>query len=490
MHLAQNERQPKGLRVLFMTEMWERFAFYVVQVLLLLYMSEKLSFSDDKAFILMGTYSALLYLTPVVGGYIADKYFGFQKTIIYGGWLFVIGYTLLSLPLERTFYLGLAVIIVANGLFKPNAMSILGELYRGPEDHRRDPGYTIYYMGMNIGALLPPLFLGSLVILVNWSVGFFMAALGMVLSMVVFHLGRYQLNHAGGIPDKSLLHHPFRKWRAWGLLIVGTGAGIGVIDFLFRYTQEVNYFVVIVSVLFLLVVIYFLFKEHGVARKRMAAALILTVISAGFWMFYAQGYSSVVLFAKRNMSKHLIGLPFDAEGTQLFNPLFIIILSPFLSKLWIVLSRTNKDWSTPLKFAWGVFFMAFGYLVLGLACKYLGYEALVSPLWVGAGFFFGSLGELLLSPVGLAMITTLSPKQHIGIMMGVWFLIQAAAAALGGKLATIATILPHFTLSESLQVYTHAFLVFFWLCFVLSLVAFLCVPLLNRLIHPKGGNFG
>ena len=488
MSVVFKEKQPKGLRVLFMTELWERFAFYTVQTLLILYMSEKLNLSDDRTFLLFGIFSALLYLTPVIGGYLADKYFGFQQSIVFGGWLFVIGYLLLALPHPHAFYLGLSVIIVANGLFKPNVTSILGELYEGPEDHRRDPGYTLFYMGMNIGSLFPPLFLGTLVVLVNWSAGFLAAALGMFLSMVVYYLGRYQLNHAGGIPKDSVMHHPYKKKRVLWILLLGIVASIAVIDVLMRFTQEANYFVIIASIAFLLVMIYFLFQEKGRDRMRMGAALILTVISGGFWTFYTQGSTSVVLFAKRNMSKHILGFPIDAEGTLFFNPFFIIILSPLISKLWINLSRKNKDWTTPIKFAWGVFFMAFGYLILGIGCKFFGHEAFVSPWWVGTSFFFQAFGELLLSPVGLAMITTLSPHRHIGIMMGFWFLIQAAASAVGGKLATFATILPHFSFEESLRIYSHAFLLFFWLCFVLAIIAFICVPMLNRMIHPKSRN--
>ena len=488
MSIALEEKQPKGLKVLFMTELWERFAFYAVQTLLILFMSEKLHFSDTRAFILFGAYSALVYLSPVIGGYLADKYFGFQQMIVSGGWLFVIGYLVLSLPYSWAFYLGLSLNIVANGLFKPNVTSILGELYRGPEDHRRDPGYTWFYMGMNIGALLPPLFLGVVVVFVNWSAGFLTAAIGMFLSMVFYYVGRRQLNHAGAIPKESILHRPHKKKRVLWIFFIGIIVSVVVVDVLLRFTLEVNYFVIIVSIVFLLMVIYFLFQEKGKERMRMAAALILTVISAGFWIFYTQGSTSLILFAKRNMGKHFLGLPIDPEGTLFFNPFFIIIFSPLFSKLWTVLSRKKKDWSTPIKFAWGVFFMAFGYLVLGLGCRFFGNEALVSPWWVAISYLFQAIGELLLSPVGLAMITALSPHKHIGIMMGVWFLIQAAASAIGGRLATFATVLPHFTIEESLKIYSRAFLLFFWLCFVLSIIAFIFVPLLNRMIHQKNGD--
>ncbi len=479
------EKQPKGLRLLFMTELWERFAFYTLQTLLILFMSEKLDYSDDRAFLLFGAYSAMLYLTPVIGGYIADKYLGFQKTIIFGGWLFVIGYALLAIPDNRAFYLGLSINVIANGLFKPNVTSILGELYDGPEDHRRDPGYTLFYMGMNIGSLLPPLFLGALVVLVSWSAGFLTASFGMLLSMVVFYIGRYQLQGAGSLPEESILRHKPKKWRFYFLFFLGIVVSIALVNVLFRFSAEVDWVVIIASILIIIVVLYFLFKEKGPARMRMGAALILTVISAGFWTFYIQGSTSLVLFAKRNMGKQFLGFDLNPEATQFFNPFFIIIFCPLISKLWIALSRRNKDWSTPIKFAWGIFWMAFGYLILGLGCKFFGAEAFVSPWWLVTSFGFQSLGEVLLSPVGLAMITALSPHEHIGLMMGVWFLLQAAAFAIGGRLATFATILPHFSIEQSLEVYTRAFLIFFWICFVLSIIAFICVPLLNKMIHPR-----
>ncbi|OGN52834.1 MAG: hypothetical protein A2Y28_03750 [Chlamydiae bacterium GWC2_50_10] len=479
------DKQPQGLRLLYATELTERIAFYTLQTLLILYMSEGLNLSDDRAYLLFGAYSALLYLTAVVGGYLADRFLGFQKAILFGGWLFVLSYLLLVIPDQHFFYLGLSVNIVANGLFKPNVTSILGELYEGPEDPRRDAGYTLFYMGINIGSLLPPLFLGGLILWFNWQGGFSLAVLAMLVAMWIFLKGRGQLKGAGGIPLASLYHHRGKKRVFLILFFSVITLVIFFLYLLLHFAAEVDLFVGVVSILFILMVLYLVFKEKGRERVRMGAALLLTIISTAFWTFYAQQPTSLVLFAKRNMRKELLGIPLDAEATLFFSPFFIILFCPLLSKLWLYLQHRRRDWSTPIKFAFGILLMALGFLILGIGTRFFGKEALLSPWWMIFCFAFQALGEVLLSPIGLSMITALSPHAHIGLMMGVWFLAQASAFALGGKLATFSTVLPRFTLEESLAVYSRAFLLFFWICFFFAVVAFLLAPLLNRMIHPK-----
>lgn len=477
--------QPKSLYLLFFTELWERFGFYTVQTIIVLYMVGSLKLSDKHADILYGTFSGLLYLTPAIGGYIADRYIGFQKAIIWGGILFIIGYLMTSVPGERAFFVGLSFLIVANGFFKPNVSSIVGTLY-GTHDARRDGGFTIFYMGINIGSLIPPLFIGAIVHKYGWHIGFLFAALGMVIGMIVFAIGRSRLEGRGAMPEYSPLRKNRRNRIGFNaLLCVGIVVSLFLFQVCFAYPEYTDVIVYIGTVLIFLMVLYFLLKEKGAARNKMIASLILIAVSIGFWALYNQTFSSLMLFANRNMDKNFLGIHINAEFTQFFNPFFIIVLSPFLSRFWIGLARKNKNPSTPLKFAFGVLFIALGFLVLAAGANFFGYDGLTSPWWLTFSYFLQTVGELLLSPVGLAMITILSPPRLVGMMMGVWFLSISVASIIAGQLATLAAVPKDLTVQASRPIYAHAFTLFGSITVGLAVVSFALVPLIKRLINSE-----
>jgi POT family proton-dependent oligopeptide transporter len=419
----------------------------------------------------------------VVGGYFADKYLGIKQSIYWGASLFIIGYLLMSLPQQRAFYLGLSFLCIGNGFFKPNIMNILGQLYSGPEDHRRNSGFTLFYMSINMGALLPPLFLGPLVKAFNWEAGFMLALFGMIFSFVIVFLGRMQLKRYGNIPLGSQYRTKGKRKNFLWLFGGGLVVCIALLDLLLRFARQVDYLVIGISIIFLGVVFYYLSQEPKIKRMRMTAALILTLISGGFWMFYAQGSSLLVLFAKRSMEMRVFGLPLNPEIILFFTPFFIIILCPFLSKLWLYLAHRAKDPSTPVKFALGIFLMAAAYFVLALSVSLFRGSSTVSVGWIGLSYLFQAVGELLISPVGLAMITVLSPKEHLGLMMGIWFLIQAAAFALSGELGSVAAITSDMSNQQVALVYSKAFFFYACLCFALALVALFCIPLLKKLMR-------
>lgn len=484
MTLEFEEKQPKGFGLIFFSELWERFAFYALQTLLILYMTEQLDFTDRKSFLLFGAYSALLYLATVAGGYLSDKYIGMKRAIYSGGILFFIGYSLLALPSTMAFFSGLSVIIVANGLFKPSMMTFLGEMYPSIADPRRDAGYTLFYMGMNIGAMIPPLFLGFIVVNLGWNWGFGTAAVAMIISLVIFYGGRARIEEFGNLPFNSVCHDPNKNGLFWFLFVIGVALAIAMMAFVLHMPEYINLFFIIASILCLIAVFYFLYKETRIKQLKMLAALALTLISGGFWIFYTQAATSMVLFAKRNMEQELFGFPFNPETILFCTPFFIIILSPLLSKFWLSLAHREKTPSTPTKFAWGILLMSVGYLILGTGTSYYHVDYVVSSGWVVSSYFFQALGELFLSPVGLAMITILSPHKHVGLMMGFWFLIQGAASIIGIYLASFAAVLPEYTRATSLAIYGRAFLIYFWLSFSLAVVAFICIPFINKLMQP------
>lgn len=476
------EKQPRGLYLLFFTELWERFGFYTLQTIIILYMTKALMMSDTKAYLLYGTFSSLLYLTPVIGGYLADRYLGFQRAIIIGGILLILGYLLTAFPSNHVFFLGLSVIIIANGLFKPNVSSILGDLYRSA-DPRREGGFTLFYMGINIGSLIPPLITGVLVASYGWHSGFLLAAVGMAIGLVTFLGGKSRLRAIGSLPPMSPLHDRKNALKFYSLFILGVIVSVGLMLFLFRFPAETDIILAIASLAILLVVIYFLLKEKPVQRNKMIACLILILISVGFWAIYNQTFTSLMLYADRNMNKDFLGFTIDAEFTQFFNPFFIILFSPLLSRLWIVLSKKKNNPSTPSKFSLGVLFMALGFFFLGFGGMYFGQNGETSSYFLVGSYLLQTIGELLLSPIGLAMITTLSPKHLVGMMMGVWFLTQSAAFAIGGGLATLSSVPPKAAPHTALAIYDKAFFIYGGLSLALAIISFALVPYLKRLIH-------
>lgn len=475
-------RQPRALYFLFSTELWERFGFYALQTIIILYMTQGLKFTDVKANNLFAAFSSLLYLTPAIGGYLADRYLGFQRAIIIGGILLMLGYCLMIFSNENMFFWGLSVLIVANGFFKPNVSSIVGELYE-PGDPRRDGAFTLFYMGINIGALIPPLFIGYLVKSYGWHVGFIFPAIGMLIGLIVFLAGRAMLKGAGSIPKISPLTRGGKSAFLFNLaLYPGIVIAIILCYYAFDFPNIASLLVIIAAILLGLVTLGFILKETKDQRNKMLAALILVAISVVFWALYNQVFTSLTLYADRNMQQVWLGIPVNAEAMQFFNPFFIIALSPLLSRLWIWLDIKKLNPSYPTKFAFGVLFMSLGFLLLAYCSRFAVTNGLNSSWWLVFSYLLQTIGELLLSPIGLSMITVLSPKYLVGMMMGVWFFSQAASFAIGGHLANLAAIPAGTSVVQSMAIYNSAFTLLGVVSFVFALFCFFTIPFLKRMI--------
>lgn len=479
-------RQPKGLYWLFSTEVWERFGYYTIQAILILFMTKKFGYSDTKANLTYATYSALLYLTPVIGGYLADRYFGFQRAIMVGGIFSALGYVLLSFSNEILFFLGLSVLICANGLFKPNVSSILGDLYQS-NDPRRDGGFTIFYMGINIGALIPPLIAEPLSNRYGWHAGFLLASSGMIIALVVFAFAKKKLSFAGQVPSRSpLLGTLIQKIRFETLFYLGLIAAVAACMLAFRFPGATTTIVEISGVLVAVFLVVLIKKEPVLDRKKIYAALMLVGISVGFWALYNQTFTSLTLFADRNMIQTFLGLPVNASTMQFFNPLFIILFSPVLSLIWIKLSKRQLNPTVPGKFAIGILFLTLGFLILPFAISFFADQGMLPAGWLVGSYLLQTIGELLISPVGLSMITVLIPKHLVGMMMGVWFFAQAASFAIGGSLANLAAIPENIpNRLASMAIYNHAFMIFGIISLALAAISFSLLPFLKRLIKDK-----
>ena len=336
-------------------------------------------------------------------------------------------------------------------------------------------------MGINIGALLPSLFINIVVDHYGWQSGFFVAMIGMMLSIIIFLFGRRFYYYCGQIPKNSILT---RKWKQTCLILSFTTLIIILAAFLLlKSPYWLNICVVTLSALSLLYVLFLTIKLEPAARNKMIACLILICFSISFWMLYNQTFGSLMLFADRNMVQSFLGIPLSAENTQFFNPFFIIVLSPILAKLWIKLSKQELNPSIAYKFSFGIWFITLGFGILWVGIKYFSENGLTSSGWLVASYFLQTTAELLISPVGLAMITVLAPKNYVSMMMGIWFLSNTAAFSLSGLLASLTAIPADTSLISSSAIYANGYGVFALISLFFAILSLICAPYIKRLTH-------
>ena len=452
---------PKGLRTLFFTEMWERFSYYGMRAFLMLFMvapvaAGGLGLSDTTAGVIYGMYTAMVYLLSVPGGWIADRFLGQQNAVLYGGILIMAGHISLAVPAGATFYVGLALVALGTGLLKPNISSIVGQLY-APGDARRDAGFTIFYMGINIGAFLAPLVCGAFLAesetfrrwlhgvgiepQAAWHFAFGAAAVGMFFGIVQYILGRRNLRNAGAHPTPPKdAEEATRNKRILGAvlsvfllipLLVGVLAAAGKLQLTPDAVGGVFDILMPATAVAVLLGLFFFGADSGAERRRITVIIILFFAAAVFWGCFEQAGSTLTLFAKRHTNRTIFGHPFGATVYQSLNSLFVVLLAPIFAWLWIALARRNREPSTIVKFALGMFGVGLGFLVLVPAARIVHGGSLAGPGWLVALYLVHTCGELCLSPVGLSAMTKLAPTRIVGLIMGVWFL----AASLGNYLA-------------------------------------------------------
>jgi len=475
---------PRGLSTLFFTEMWERFSYYGMRALLILFMTAPLAagglgFDTAKAGPIYALYVSSVYLLSLPGGWLADRVLGLRPTVFVGGVIIMSGHICLAIPSIGTFYLGLVLIAIGTGLLKPNVSALVGKLYSA-EDIRRDAGYSIYYMGINTGAFVAPIVTGWLAqgdgfkrVLTSmgfapessWHWGFGAAAVGMFLGLVQYYLGGKHLAPDGLRPvrpsDPAAAARVDRQVRLVGLVTLG----VVVLGVALVLTGAVGLDPEAISRNFkwvLLAITGGFFAWLFAAgewtreeRKRLVVITVLFVAATVFWMAYEQAGSTLNLFAQRNTHNSVFGLGFPASWYQSLPPLFIILFAPLFAALWVRLGHRNP--SSPAKFAAGLFLLALGFaLMIGAASAAVG-GTKVSPLWLFLSYLLQTLGELCLSPVGLSAMSKLAPARVAGLVMGVWFLASAVGNYLAGMAASVYETMPLptlFTLTTATAVAT------------------------------------
>jgi POT family proton-dependent oligopeptide transporter len=446
---------PKGLYVLFATEFWERFSYYGMRAIFVLFMTNKLLFDKAYASNIYGSYTGLVYLTPLLGGYMADRYWGNRKSIFVGGILMAIGqFTLFtcaslgsgSAVATTLLWTGLAFLIFGNGFFKPNISTMVGQLYPEGDNSKKDAAYTIFYMGINAGAFLSPLICGYLGEQVDFKWGFFAAGIGMVISLVVFYFtkDKYVVSaegepigtHANKLKDTVLPESGLTGFSTTQIILMVSS--IIAAWCVLHFALDVDIWGSAIYAM-TLVLPFSIITDRSltkIEKSRLTVIIIIMLFVIFFWMCFEQAGASLTFFANEQTDRHVFGWEMPASWFQSFNPIFIVILAPIFATLWGKLGKRGIEPPAPMKQALGLGFLALGFLFIAFGTT--GNPAIhVSILWLTGLYFLHTVGELFLSPIGLSMVNKLTPGRFTSLMMGIWFMAIATGNKLAGTMSSL-----------------------------------------------------
>lgn len=463
-------RQPKALIVLFFTEMWERFSYYGMRALLVLYLIQQLfvnlETSKTVAYGIFAAYGSLVYMSPFIGGLIADKFLGHRKAVVFGAIMMAIGHFVMAIENEMFLYIALSFLIIGNGFFKPNMPTILSGLYE-QKDARRDGGFTIYYMSVNLGAFFSPILCGIVGETYGWHYGFGIAGIGMLAGLFIFlkfgHIIDYhesfdketgektlEYRPLGGVPDKENLAQRFLGLTKEIWIYVLCVVSVVGVSLLVKHYELMSYVIFPLSLGILGFIFVIALRSDKIERDRLFVILILLLFTTLFWSFFEQAGSSLTLYASENVNRNFFEHVIPASLFQSVNPMFILIFASPLSILWMQLAQRKKEPSTPLKFALGILLLSVGFLILGIAPRFISLETItegdsvlkivaVPAAFLILSYMFQTIGELCLSPIGLSMVTRLAPAKIVGMVIGAWYLSSSLAFQVGGVIANLTT---------------------------------------------------
>jgi POT family proton-dependent oligopeptide transporter len=476
-------KYPKQLWYLFIVEMWERFCFYGMRGVLVFFMVDQLLLKEAAASLQYGAIQAFVYAFTFIGGIFADKILGFKKSLLFGAVVMILGNLLIAFSPQTLFYYGIAFSIIGTGFFKPNISSMVGELYHA-DDHRRDAGYGMFYAGINIGGLLG----GALCIYLgkyySWQLCFLSAALVMVIGLITFLLTK---KHLGPIGDSPLLNLPANKRKFKEIAVyVGSLLSIPFIFIMVKNTDFTDYFMCTIGVI---AILYFAFEVYNLGdnklRKKLLAAFVFIFFYFVFNSIYEQSGGSLSLFAKDNLNHNLLFFNIDPNVVNnSSNSLFVVIFSPILGLLWLWLAKKKIEPSTIVKFGIGFLFLGASFYLFYYTRFFANVEGITSLNLFTFAYLVTTIGELCLGPIGMSIITKLSPKRLFGMMMGLWFLASAFGQFAAGKLgAEMAEANTGTTLMSKLQSYTEGYYQLAIYSLIAGAVLILMVPLMKKLMQ-------
>jgi POT family proton-dependent oligopeptide transporter len=467
---------PRGLFVLFYAEMWERFSYYGMRALLVLYLTKHWLYDDGKANLIYGAYGALVYITPVLGGVIADRWLGQRKAVLFGGILLTLGHLLMAVegsggqsdPVINVFWAALAFIIVGSGFLKANISVIVGQLYR-LTDVRRDGAYTIFYMGVNVGAALGTLLVGYLGETIGWGYGFGLAGIGMIFGLIIFVFGRPALQGRGEAPV------PLARSREWSLYAVGLAA-VALAWALIQVQAVIQTLLIVAGLAMLLYTLFEAFKLPKEPRERMFAILFLIALQPVFWGLFEQAGGSLNLYTDKYVDR--AGVP--TSLFQSINPIYIVLLAPLFAWLWQTLGRRGLEPSAPAKFSLGLLQVGLSFLIFVWGANSVGPAALTPVLFVFLIYLLQTTGELCLSPVGISAMNRLAPLHLASFIMGTWFYMTAVGNFVAGKIGE-ATGGEGGEMSKDLTLAIYSKIG--WITIAIGVVVLLVSPVVRRWMH-------
>ncbi|WP_066436774.1 peptide MFS transporter [Chryseobacterium sp. CCH4-E10] len=500
MSLTLNEIQnfkgkyPRQIWSLFFSEMWERFCFYGMRGMLVFFMISQLNFHEKEANLQYGATQAFVYAFTFIGGLFADKILGFRKSLFWGGILMIVGSLILAADPHKFFFLGIAFTVVGTGFFKPNISSMVGQLYK-PNDSRADAGFSLFYAGINLGALLGGYFciaIGKGEVLSNiisegirWNIAFGLAAIVMVISLINFIFTQKRLGTIGlqpGHPLNEVKSAPIPKWQEYGVYVLSL-IFVPIIMIMVAKTEYTDYFMWTVGPLTLIYLFYEMTKVTPAERNKLLAALVFILFSILFWGIYEQSGGSLSIFAAKNLNNDLLGL--DPNGVNNSGgAFFIIFLAPLIGLLWIWLNKRKIEPNTIIKFGLGFIFLGLGYYVLFATRFFANLQGITSLNFFTIALLVITLGELCLSPIGLSIMTKLSTKNLQGMMMGMWFLASAYGQYVAGIIgAGLATAKEGSTNYDALITYTDGYKQLGLYAVIAGIVLILISPFVKKLMQ-------
>lgn len=472
-------KQPKVFYLSCLTTLCERFGFYAISFLLVIYAKSVFQYSDTEAFALFAVFNAVVYLTPAIGGYLADNVLGIRRCIITGLVFECIGLALLASTMELVFLLGLALVTIGVGLFKTGPTDLMARDY-GEHDPRIDSGFTLFYMAINIGVLLASVVFGFVLKFFGWHWTFIAASSTLILSLLAYFVLRESAAHDDSEPGKAKLSLKLKFLFPIGIILFAI-----IFTAMLYYVNIANTFFVIVTSL---VILYFLFeiiRSPKDEKLKIIACLFLILVGFVFFVMYFQYYESMVLFIKRSVGHKIFGFEFPVTVFLSFNAVWIIILSPVLAWLYKYLGARGKDLAVTTKFPLGVLITSLCFFTLVASQYFLNSNMQISPAWVFFAMLFYSLGELLVSALGVAMVAHIAPERMYGVMMGAWFLMgMAMASSISGRVAAWASVPASITDPlQIFQIYMHAFLRIGLIGLVCAVVIFIISPYIKRIAN-------
>ncbi len=478
---GQKVRQPAGFYILFLTEMWERFGFYLISSLLVLYLTKTMGFDDTTAYTAFASFVALLYITPAVGGYVADKFLGYRRSLGIGAAFLTVGYAILAMPEKSFMWPALACIIIGMGFFKSMPYALLNKLYQSDAQRAKmDGAFTLYYLSIQVGGLVPVFAGGFLANAMGYHATFAIGMVGMFIGFMTFIFGIRCFKNA----DIEIGYEKTNYFFI-AMVIIACIFVIAFITRMLEHSQATHMLVWSVAVVMLA---YVIFKGKSLAtidRVKLAVAVGLTVMGIVFFALYYQQPMSLTLFIDRNVDRHMFGFTMPSSSYWVWNPIWILIIGPCLTAIYNYFGRRQRDLSITMKFGVGIIFMGLGYFVVTVGTWFADSTQHISSGWIIGSYALQSTAELMVNALGTAMIAKLAHKSVMNVMMGIWFIGTSIGGLLAGNFADMTAVPDKATAIDSLHIYAHAFNIFAIVSVVIGVIVCIAAPMVTRMVQEK-----